>query len=122
VFRALDKFGAPRPYVTGPVTLTVSGPGVLVGENPVDFTATGDAAAVWIRSLPGSPGTVTVTASHATLGHAVTRIRVSKVPSSGAPVPYGSLAVAAAPALVAPGSTTTVTATLGNNGLRPWTR
>jgi NPCBM-associated, NEW3 domain of alpha-galactosidase len=39
------------------------------------------------------------------------------VPSAGAPVPYGSLTVTAAPALVAPDSTTTVTAALTNNGL-----
>ena len=115
--RAVDRFGAPRPYVTGPVTLTVDGPGVLVGDNPVDFTGTGGAAAVWIRSLPGSPGPVTVTASHPALGRAVARIEVREVPSAGAPVPYGSLAVAAAPALVGPDSTTTVTATLTNNGL-----
>jgi beta-galactosidase len=117
VFRAVDRFGAPRPYVTGPVTLTVDGPGVLVGDSPVDFTATGGAAAVWIRSLPGSPGAVTVRASHATLGSAVARVEVREVPSSGAPVPYGSLNVTATPALVTPGSTTTVTATLANNGL-----
>ncbi len=116
-FRAVDKFGAPRPYVTGPVTLTVDGPGVLVGDNPVDFTATGGAAAVWIRSLPGSPGTVTVRASHPALGSAVARIKVREVRIAGAPVPYGSLTVVAAPALVAPDSTTTVTATLANNGL-----
>jgi beta-galactosidase len=117
VLRAVDEFGAPRPYVTGPVSLTVSGPGVVVGDNPVDFTATGGAAAVWIRSLPGSPGTVSIKASHATLGRATARINVREVPSAGAPVPYGSLAVTAAPALVAPSSTTTVTATLTNNGL-----
>ncbi|HEY2521453.1 MAG TPA: glycoside hydrolase family 2 TIM barrel-domain containing protein [Streptosporangiaceae bacterium] len=117
VFRAVDRFGAPRPYVTGPVTLTVDGPGVLVGDNPIDFTATGGAAAVWIRSLPGSPGVVTVRASHATLGQAAAQIKVQAVPSSGAPVPYGSLAVTASPALVTPGGTTTVTATLDNNGL-----
>jgi beta-galactosidase len=117
VFRAVDRFGAPRPYVTGPVTLTVDGPGALVGGNPVDFTATGGAAAVWVRSLPGSPGRVTVQASHASLGRATARVTVREVPSAGAPVPYGSLAVAATPALVTPGSTTTVTATLDNNGL-----
>jgi beta-galactosidase len=117
VLRAVDKFGAPRPYVTGPVTLTVAGPGVLVGDNPIDFTATGGAAAVWIRSLPGSPGPVTVQASHGTLGRATARVTVRKVPAAGTPVPYGSLTVAAAPELVTPGSTTTVTATLDNNGL-----
>ncbi|MFY9930750.1 MAG: NEW3 domain-containing protein [Streptosporangiaceae bacterium] len=35
------------------------------------------------------------------------------------PVPYGSLTAAAAPALVAPASTTTVSATLANNSLLP---
>ncbi|MFY9930751.1 MAG: glycoside hydrolase family 2 TIM barrel-domain containing protein [Streptosporangiaceae bacterium] len=88
-FRAVDKFGAPRPYVTGPVILTVGGPGILVGDNPVDFTATGGAAAVWIRSLPGSPGTVTVRASHSALGGAVARIQVREVPSAGPPSPTG---------------------------------
>ena len=117
VLRAVDRFGAPRPYVTGPVTLTVDGPGVLVGDNPIDFTATGGAAAVWIRSLPGSPGAVTVRASHASLGHATTEVKIKAVPSSGAPVPYGSLTVTTSPALVTAGGTTTVTATLDNNGL-----
>jgi beta-galactosidase len=116
-FQAVDKFGAPRPYVTGPVTLAVDGPAVLVGDNPVDFTATGGAAAVWIRSLPGSPGAVTVRASHPTLGAAVATIRVRAVPSAGPAIPYGSLRAVAAPALVAPDSTTAVTATLANNGL-----
>jgi NPCBM-associated, NEW3 domain of alpha-galactosidase/Glycoside hydrolase family 2 C-terminal domain 5 len=115
--RAVDAFGAPRPYVTGPVTLTVDGPGVLVGGNPIDFTATGGAAAVWIRSLPGSPGVVTVRASHPALGHAAARVTIRPVPSAGPPVPYGSLAVVASPALVTPGHTTTVTATLTDNGL-----
>ncbi len=75
-FRAADRFGAPRPYVTGEVTLAVEGPAVLVGDNPFDFAAAGGAGAVWIRSRPGEPGTVTVRASHPGLGQAVTRIRV----------------------------------------------
>jgi beta-galactosidase len=116
-FRAVDRYGNARPYVTGPVTLSLEGPAVLVGDNPADFTATGGVAAVWIRSLPGSPGTVTVTASHPTLGTARVQIRIREIPNAGAPVLYGSLTVAAAPALVAPDSTTTVTATLANNGL-----
>jgi beta-galactosidase len=117
VFRATDRYGAPRPYVAGPVTLDITGPAVLVGDNPFDFAAAGGAGAVWIRSLPGSPGLVTVTASHPTLGRAVARVRVRAAAGAGLPVPYGSLTVRAAPALVAPGSPTTVTATLTNNGL-----
>jgi len=67
--------------------------------------------------LPGSPGLVTVTASHPQLGTARTRVTVREVEDAGPPVPYGSLTVTAAPSLVQPGSATTVTATLVNNGL-----
>jgi beta-galactosidase len=117
VFRAVDRYGAPRPYVTGQVILGVDGPAVLIGDNPFDFTSAGGVGAVWIRSLPGSPGTVTVTASHPTLGSAMVRIRVREVPQAGHPVPSGTLQVQAAPALVTPGGTTTVTATFANNGI-----
>ena len=75
-FRAVDGYGAPRPYVTGSVTLSVSGPAVLVGESPFDFAAAGGVGAVWIRSLPGSAGHVVVSDSHPVLGQAVARVRV----------------------------------------------
>ena len=75
-FRAVDCHGAPRPYISGQVTLEVEGPAALVGDNPFDFAAAGGAGAVWIRSRPGEPGPVTVRASHPGLGRAVTRIRV----------------------------------------------
>jgi beta-galactosidase len=75
-FRAVDCHGAPRPYVPGQVTLSVEGPAILVGESPFDFAAAGGAGAVWIRSRPGEPGTVTVRASHPGLGRAVARVRV----------------------------------------------
>ena len=75
-FRAVDRYGAPRPFVTGSVALSVSGPAVLVGESPFDFAASGGVGAVWIRSLPDSAGTVVVSASHPVLGRAVARVRV----------------------------------------------
>ena len=83
-FRAVDRYGAPRPYVTGQVTLEVEGPAVLISDNPFDF-ATGGAGAVWIRSRPGSRGTVTVRASHPSLGSAVASIRVREVRETGSP-------------------------------------
>ncbi len=116
-FRAVDRYGAPRPYIDGPVTLDIEGPAVLIGDNPFDFAATGGAGAVWIRSLPGSPGTVTVRASHPRLGRAMARVRVRQVPEAGNPVPYGTLEVLAAPPLVTSGHPTKITATLTNNGL-----
>ena len=76
VFRAVDRYGAPRPYVTGQVILDIEGPAVLVGDNPFDFAAAGGAGAVWMRSLPDAAGTVTVSASHPGLGDAVARVRV----------------------------------------------
>ncbi len=77
-FRAVDRYGAPRPYVTGQVSFDVEGPAVLVGDNPFDFAAAGGAGAAWIRSRPGEPGLVTVRASHSSLGNAATRIRVRR--------------------------------------------
>ena len=79
-FRAADRYGAPRPYVTGQVSIAVEGPAILVGESPFDFASAGGAGAVWIRSRPGEPGTVTVRASHPGLGGATARIRVRRVP------------------------------------------
>jgi hypothetical protein len=35
-FRAVDRCGAPRPYVTGHVTLNLAGPAGLIGDNPFD--------------------------------------------------------------------------------------
>jgi beta-galactosidase len=75
-FRAVDRYGAPRPYVGGQVGFDVEGPAVLVGDNPFDFAAAGGAGAVWLRSRPGARGTVTVRASHPDLGDAVARIGV----------------------------------------------
>ena len=75
-FRAVDRYGAPRPYVTGQVTLQVGGPAVLIGDNPFDFAAAGGAGAVWIRSRSGQPGRVAVTATHPSLGAAVATVRV----------------------------------------------
>jgi beta-galactosidase len=79
VLRAVDRHGAPRPYVTGKVTFAIAGPHVLLGDNPFDFKRTGGAGAIWIRSQPGSSGTVTVTASHRTLGQAEVTISVASI-------------------------------------------
>jgi beta-galactosidase len=116
-FRATDRYGNPRPYVDGQVTLELDGPAVLIGDNPLDIGPTGGVGAVWVRSLPGSPGTVTVRASHPTLGRAEVTITTHEVPNGSAPTPYGTLAVVASPALVGPGTATTVTATFTDNGI-----
>jgi beta-galactosidase len=70
VFRAVDAYGNPRRFMSGQAALTVQGPGVLIGDNPFAFGAYGGLGAVWVRSVAGSPGTITVTAVHPVLGKA----------------------------------------------------
>lgn len=74
-FRAVDRFGAPRPFVGGSVHLTVSGPGEIVGDNPFNLGESGGAGAVWIKAKPRT-GIITVKAVHPTLGEASIQIRV----------------------------------------------
>jgi beta-galactosidase len=81
-FRAVDRYGNARPYADGQVTLTLDGPAVLVGDNPLDIGPTGGVGAVWIRSLPGSPGEVTLRASHPALGEATVTIKVTEIPNA----------------------------------------
>lgn len=75
VVRVVDRFGAPRAFAGGSVALEVTGPGVLVGDNPLDLTPAGGAAAVWVRTQ-AAPGTIRVTAKHAALGAATVEIAV----------------------------------------------
>jgi beta-galactosidase len=78
VFRAVDAYGAPRPYVGAQVQLSVHGPATLVGDNPFDFAGAGGVGAAWVRTLPNSPGIVTVRASHPLLGSAAVTIRIGQ--------------------------------------------
>jgi beta-galactosidase len=91
VFRAVDRYGNARPYVGDLVTLELDGAAVLVSDNPVDFGATGGVAAAWIRSLPASPGTVTVRASHPALGTAQVTIEIQQIPGDPSPSPHATL-------------------------------
>jgi len=75
VFRAVDAYGNQRRYGSGQVTLTLSGPATLVGDNPFAFGQYGGLGAVWIRSQPGQPGAITLTASHPLLGQAEIQVR-----------------------------------------------
>jgi beta-galactosidase len=77
-FRALDAYGNQRPYVSGDVTISVSGPAAIVGENPFAFATYGGVGGVVIRSEAGRTGKVTVTASHPTLGTASAKLTVAK--------------------------------------------
>ncbi|HEX3813616.1 MAG TPA: glycoside hydrolase family 2 TIM barrel-domain containing protein [Mycobacteriales bacterium] len=70
VFRAVDAYGNQRPFQTGEVALSITGPAALIGDNPFSFADIPGVGAVWVRSLPGQTGVVTVTATHPVLGTA----------------------------------------------------
>jgi beta-galactosidase len=76
VVRAVDKYGSQRPYVTGRLDFTVTGPVALIGDNPIDFEAAGGACAVWLRTLAAQRGPATLQATHPTLGIATTTVEV----------------------------------------------
>ncbi|HEY5328582.1 MAG TPA: glycoside hydrolase family 2 TIM barrel-domain containing protein [Acidobacteriaceae bacterium] len=68
-FQVTDKYGAQRLLGSGNVTFELTGPGVLVGDNPFSLTESGGAGAVWIKSQPNSFAKVlTLKATHSTLG------------------------------------------------------
>jgi beta-galactosidase len=87
-FRALDAYGNQRPYPTGDVALTLAGPATLIAQNPFAFSEYGGVGGGFIRSVASTAGTVTVTATHPTLGTASGTVTVTPQPArapGGAP-------------------------------------
>ena len=77
VFKVVDKFGAARAFAGGQVTLELSGPGLLVGDNSFALQDTGGVGAVWVRTHPAQAGRINVKAVHSTLGSAVVELVAS---------------------------------------------
>lgn len=69
VFRIADKFGAPRPFAGGKVVLKIDGPGTIVGDNPFDLEESGGAGAVWVKTIKGGGGRISLQATHSSLGN-----------------------------------------------------
>src|SRR5438270_170714 len=65
VLRVTDEFGAIRPFANDSITFQLSGPAVIIGDNP--FALIGGTGAIWIRAME-QPGTVKLTATHPYLG------------------------------------------------------
>lgn len=74
VCKIVDRFGADRAYGKGTVQFEVSGPGEIIGDNPLNLTEAGGAAAVWVRSRNNEPGAIRMVARHSTLGSARTEV------------------------------------------------
>ncbi|MGF7078206.1 glycoside hydrolase family 2 TIM barrel-domain containing protein [Mucilaginibacter sp. UYCu711] len=77
VFRITDKFGAPRPFTDGKVDFVVTGPGIIVGDNPFNLKESGGAAAIWIKAQPKTSGRITLQATHEVLGSKTITIDVN---------------------------------------------
>ena len=76
VLRVTDEYGAVRPLANAAITLTLEGPGEIIGENP--FSLFGGAGAIWIRTRE-SAGTIRLTAVHQKLGSKTIQLRVKPV-------------------------------------------
>ncbi len=76
VFKTVDRFGALRPFTGGEVTVALTGPGVIVGDNPFRLTDSGGVGAIWIKTLPKTSGRITITATHSSLGKKSVEIKV----------------------------------------------
>jgi beta-galactosidase len=76
-FLAVDAYGNQRPRAAGDVRLSLTGPAVLIGDNPFSFGAYGGVGGAFVRSEPGRAGLVTVTAQHPDLGRAAVGVTVT---------------------------------------------
>src|SRR5580693_6014707 len=65
VLAVTDAFGNFRPFATGAIQLSVTGPGEIVGENP--FSLSGGAGAVWVKAKEAA-GIISLEARHQYLG------------------------------------------------------
>ncbi len=78
VLMVTDEYGNIKPFATAAVSLTLSGPGEIVGENP--FALAGGAGAIWVKAKEAA-GSIRLTARHPYLGSKAVEIRVK----AGAP-------------------------------------
>jgi beta-galactosidase len=77
VLRVTDDFGNTQQFSSGAISLTIDGPGEIIGENP--FGLVGGAGAVWIKTKPES-GVIRLTARHPYLPEQKVSITVSPTP------------------------------------------
>jgi len=73
VVMVTDEYGNMRPFATAAIALSLTGPGEIIGENPL--VPAGGAAAIWIRAKE-SAGVVNLTATHPFLGKRSIAIQV----------------------------------------------
>jgi beta-galactosidase len=80
VLRVTDEYGSPRQFSTGSVSLSIEGPGEIIGENP--FALMGGVGAVWVKAKEAA-GAVRLSARHPYLGLKTVEIQVRPAPPEG---------------------------------------
>lgn len=78
VCKIVDRFGADRAHGKGLVRFKISGPGDIIGDNPLNLTETGGAAAIWVQSRNSVPGVIRIVATHPTLSSVDVEIRTAR--------------------------------------------
>lgn len=78
VLKVTDEFGNVRPFANAGISLSVTGPGEIVGENP--FALFGGVGAVYIKTKQAA-GTIRLTAKHPWLGTKTVEIKVVAPPA-----------------------------------------
>ena len=73
VLRVTDEYGGARPFANAAITMTIDGPGEIIGDNP--FSLFGGVGAVWIKTKQAA-GTIRLNAKHAFLGTKTVEIKV----------------------------------------------
>ncbi|MGA8672829.1 MAG: glycoside hydrolase family 2 TIM barrel-domain containing protein, partial [Terracidiphilus sp.] len=74
VLRVTDEFGAIRTYANDPISLSLEGPGKLIGDTP--FSLVGGTGAVWLRAGE-ELGLLRLTAKHPRLGMQVVEVSLT---------------------------------------------
>jgi beta-galactosidase len=67
-FAAVDKFGVAQAFAKGEVHFQLTGPGLIIGDNPFSLDDSGGVGAIWIKGMPDTRGRITLNASHTNLG------------------------------------------------------
>lgn len=67
-FRTVDHYGEPRPFTKGLVTINLTGPAQIIGDNPFDLEPSGGAGAVWIKTIAQKVGPIEVIVFHPVYG------------------------------------------------------
>jgi beta-galactosidase len=78
LLRVTDEFGNTQQFASGSVSLSIEGPGEIIGENP--FGLVGGAGAIWIKAK-AEAGVVHLTAKHQYLPEQKIQITVSSTPA-----------------------------------------